>query len=235
MASSIKISEIFGPTIQGEGVLIGKPTLFVRTAGCDYRCHWCDTPYAVDSEYRHDWLDQDTQSIFEQLQEKSGKKPMLVTLSGGNPAIQNLGPLITLGQKYGYEFALETQGSIVASWFKDLNFLTLSPKPPSSNMDTDWHIFDECLKTAGDVPTITLKIVIFDEQDYLYAKATHAKYPHLPLYLQIGNHKITGKVDHEGLNNRFNWLIERVNSDQWYAPYIMPQLHVTLWGNQRGV
>jgi 7-carboxy-7-deazaguanine synthase len=49
----IRISEIFGPTIQGEGPLIGRPTVFVRTAGCDYRCTWCDTLYAVLLEY-HD-------------------------------------------------------------------------------------------------------------------------------------------------------------------------------------
>ena len=42
-ARTIAISEIFGPTIQGEGALIGKPTVFVRTGGCDYRCSWCDT------------------------------------------------------------------------------------------------------------------------------------------------------------------------------------------------
>ena len=36
----IAISEIFGPTIQGEGALIGVPTVFVRTGGCDFRCSW---------------------------------------------------------------------------------------------------------------------------------------------------------------------------------------------------
>ena len=53
--STIRISEIFGPTVQGEGALIGRPTVFVRTGGCDYRCSWCDTLYAVLPEYRHDW------------------------------------------------------------------------------------------------------------------------------------------------------------------------------------
>jgi 7-carboxy-7-deazaguanine synthase len=48
----IRISEIFGPTIQGEGVLIGLPTVFVRTGGCDYRCSWCDSLHAVDSAFR---------------------------------------------------------------------------------------------------------------------------------------------------------------------------------------
>jgi 7-carboxy-7-deazaguanine synthase len=55
MKERIRISEIFGPTIQGEGPLIGRPTVFVRTGGCDYRCSWCDTLYAVLPEYRDEW------------------------------------------------------------------------------------------------------------------------------------------------------------------------------------
>lgn len=51
----IRIAEIFGPTIQGEGVLIGEPTVFVRTGGCDYRCAWCDSLHAVESRFRHEW------------------------------------------------------------------------------------------------------------------------------------------------------------------------------------
>jgi len=56
MRESIAISEIFGPTVQGEGPLIGQPTVFVRTGGCDYRCVWCDTLYAVLPEHRSEWV-----------------------------------------------------------------------------------------------------------------------------------------------------------------------------------
>src|SRR5689334_14548897 len=90
---TILISEIFGPTIQGEGALIGKPTVFVRTGSCDYRCSWCDTLYAVLPEYKSDWRSMTTEEIFAEVQCLSGHKPILVTLSGGNPAIQPLGDL----------------------------------------------------------------------------------------------------------------------------------------------
>lgn len=43
MAKAIPVLEIFGPTIQGEGMVIGQKTMFVRTAGCDYSCSWCDS------------------------------------------------------------------------------------------------------------------------------------------------------------------------------------------------
>src|SRR6185312_11456913 len=129
---TVAISEIFGCTIQGEGALIGKPTVFVRTGGCDYRCVWCDTLYAVLPEHKSEWHPMTAEDILAEVRRLAGEKPILVTLSGGNPAIQPLGELLDLGHASGYSFALETQGSVAQSWFADLDYLTLSPKPPSS-------------------------------------------------------------------------------------------------------
>ena len=238
----IRISEIFGPTIQGEGALIGQPTVFVRTGGCDYRCVWCDTLHAVDSEYRHDWKPMSAQDIFTQIETLSGGKPIMVSLSGGNPAIQDFKPLLDIGHERFYRFALETQGSVSADWFKDLDVLTLSPKPPSSEMETDWNAFDDCLRAAEGKPDIALKIVIFDDADYAYAKDAAARYPALPLYLQPGNHtpppaddKDGGIIDLDGINERLHWLVEKVTNDKLFNATVLPQLHVMLWGNKRGV
>jgi 7-carboxy-7-deazaguanine synthase len=95
----IRISEIFGPTIQGEGPLIGRPTVFVRTAGCDYRCNWCDTLYAVLPEYRDEWTLMTSSEILSQVNELAANQPVLISLSGGNPALQPLDSLITLGRR----------------------------------------------------------------------------------------------------------------------------------------
>jgi len=237
----IRISEIFGPTIQGEGALIGQPTVFVRTGGCDYRCNWCDTLYAVDTEYRTSWKPMATADIYAEIENLSGGVPLVVSLSGGNPAIQPLGPLIKMGQNQGYRFALETQGSISAEWFSLLDVLTLSPKPPSSGMETEWDQFEGCLKAAGGGPEIAMKIVVFDDTDYQYAKDAAARYPDLPLYLQPGNHTPPppedddAEIDIEGIYTRFDWLIDKTMEDRWFKATILPQLHVLLWGNKRGV
>ena len=167
--AKIRVSEIFGPTIQGEGVLIGLPTVFVRTGGCDYRCSWCDSLHAVDPEYRHDWAAMTTGAVWDKITNLSGGQPLTVSLSGGNPAIQPFGALIRRGQAEGYRFALETQGSVAKDWFAEIDTLVLSPKPPSSDMDTDWSAFDKCLAAAGQSPQVVLKIVIFDDADYHYA------------------------------------------------------------------
>lgn len=50
--AKIPVLEIFGPTIQGEGRVIGRKTMFVRTAGCDYRCSWCDSSFTWDGSMK---------------------------------------------------------------------------------------------------------------------------------------------------------------------------------------
>lgn len=239
--SEIRVSEIFGPTIQGEGALIGLPTVFVRTGGCDYRCVWCDSLHAVDAEYRDQWRPMSTDVVWDKITELSGNTPVMVTLSGGNPAIQPFGDLIARGHAAGYKFALETQGSVSKGWFADLDMLVLSPKPPSSEMDTDWAAFDACLKAAGSGPETVLKIVIFDDADYAFAKDASARYPQLPVYLQPGNHTPPpanaddAPVDQAGVMEKMLWLVDKVTKDQWFEARVLPQLHVMLWGNKRGV
>ena len=235
MSNTVRISEIFGPTIQGEGALIGQPTIFVRTGGCDYRCSWCDTLYAVESKYRKDWTPMSTTEIMDEVKSLSSDTPMMVTLSGGNPATQDLSELINLGHNEGYSFALETQGSVAQDWFADLDILTLSPKPPSSAMTTDWDAFDTCLKAANNSPQITLKIVVFDEKDYTYATDAASRYPELPLYLQPGNPYTDEALDHDDLQDRLKWLAEKVANDNTINATVLPQLHVMIWGNKRGV
>lgn len=239
--AEIRVSEIFGPTIQGEGILIGLPTVFVRTGGCDYRCSWCDTLHAVDSAYRDQWRPMSVKDIWQEVLRLSGNKPLTVSLSGGNPAIQPLGPLIERGHSEGFRFALESQGSIAKDWFADLDVLVLSPKPPSSGMETDWCAFETCLKMAAEKPQLALKIVVFDEHDYLFARIAAARYPTLPVYLQPGNHTPPppadgeASVDIDGIMDRMLWLIDKVTEDRWFEARVLPQLHVLLWGNKRGV
>ena len=285
---TIMISEIFGPTIQGEGALLGKPTVFIRTGGCDYRCTRCDTLYAVLPEHRAEWQPMSSESILAEVRRLAQDVPVLITLSGGNPAMQPFGELITMGHEAGYTFALETQGSIAKPWFSQLDYLTLSPKGPGmiGAGHTNWERLDRCISYArsgepinrvtedaweGDPvaseelskhdatvassvaaterrsrlhlddrlsPQICLKIVVFDEEDYAYARYAASRYPDIPIFLQAGNHTpphLAQELDIPGILQRMDWLIQRVISDHWYEATVLPQLHTLLWGNKRGV
>lgn len=243
MTEPIRISEIFGPTIQGEGPLIGRPTVFVRTGGCDYRCRWCDTLYAVLPEHRGKWLPTSPNDIMARVNALAGGRPILISLSGGNPALQPLQSLIALGRRDGHDFAMETQGSVAQPWFAELDWLILSPKPPSSGMTTDCNALAACIAAAGGRTRCALKIVVFDDADYAYARAAAARCSALPVYLQVGNPApllsagtaMPEEADLAGLLARLRWLIERTVADRWFDATVLPQLHVLAWGNKRGV
>jgi 7-carboxy-7-deazaguanine synthase len=238
---NIRISEIFGPTIQGEGPLIGRPSVFVRTAGCDYRCSWCDTLYAVLTDYRHEWQLMSASQVVAQVTKLAGDRPILVTLSGGNPALQPLNGVIAAGQACGHSFALETQGSVSQPWFAMLDWLLLSPKPPSSGITTDCTELDACIDAAGCKPRCALKFVIFDKEDYAFARSVASRYPELSSYLQVGNPsplrttEASDAADMDDLMRRLRWLVAKAVEDRWFTATVLPQLHVLAWGNKRGV
>ena len=239
--AKIKVGEIFGPTIQGEGVLIGISTVFVRSGGCDCSCSWCDSLHAVDPEYRTNWATITTSEVWNRITELSGSRAVTISPSSGNPAIQPFGQLIARGKAAGYGFALETQGSVCKDWFVAIDTLVLSPKPPSSGMDTNWTAFDRCLAATNPAQHVVLKIVIFDIADYCYAKAVAGKYPTLPVYLQPGNHTLPPAdddalhIDPTRLMDQMHWLVDLVTTDRWFDARVLPQLHVLLWGNKRCV
>jgi 7-carboxy-7-deazaguanine synthase len=91
-----------------------------------------------------------------------------------------------------------------------------------------------CLRD-GPADTI-LKIVIFTEDDYQFARQVHALFPGVPMCLQAGNANPTGDEPGDVLAMT-RWLVERALRDTWTAHRlrILPQLHVLLWGNRRGV
>jgi organic radical activating enzyme len=79
-----KLSEIF-TSIEGEGILFGTKTMFVRLAGCPFRCHWCDTPYALPMDSGSDYSVEEVKEIIsESLQPNTYK----INFTGGEPLVQ---------------------------------------------------------------------------------------------------------------------------------------------------
>lgn len=232
MSKPLLVSEIFGPTVQGEGALIGQPTVFVRLGGCDFRCDWCDTLYAVLPEHKSDWKRMSASEVLDDVQNLC-PTPILVTLSGGNPAIQDCSELIKMGQAKGYTFCMETQGSVAHPWFKCLDHFTLSPKPPSANVENDWEKVATCIEYASPEST-TLKLVVLDQKDFDWALDVGRRFENLPLYLQVCNDS-PGDTNFETLRQRYEWLVQQVNDAQAWHVKVLPQLHVIVWGDRRGV
>jgi 7-carboxy-7-deazaguanine synthase len=153
----VVVTEIFN-SIQGESSHAGRPCTFVRLAGCNLRCSWCDTPYS--------WGEGKTMSRKDVLWEVASHKCRLVEITGGEPLFQRETPL--LAQRLverGYEVLVETNGSFPVDVLDERITAVMDIKCPSSGMQnrTDWSNLER-LRRQDE-----LKFVVADREDFEYA------------------------------------------------------------------
>jgi 7-carboxy-7-deazaguanine synthase len=241
------VVELFGPTIQGEGPDAGLPCLFVRLGGCDYRCTWCDSMHAVDpATVRREARRLDESEIVAELRQKvSDPTGMLVVLSGGNPAMHELGSLVHRLHESGMQVSVETQGSLWKEWLRDVDRLVVSPKPPSSGMATpaaarqSSKFMSTATRPDSKRRDICLKVVCFDAADVEFA--FHFREHHrradgslLQLFLSAGT-DVEASQPLPSVTSRFRWLCELVAGDPRAKDCkVLPQLHVIAWGHDKG-
>lgn len=234
------VIEIFGPTIQGEGAEAGLATHFLRVGGCDYRCSWCDTMYAVDpAKVRKTARKLTSDDIVAELDRLPGA-PQWVTISGGNPALHRLENVVAALQDRGRLVSVETQGSVWRDWLADVDRLTISPKAPSSGMVTPRHteqLHDfMAAVTHRAADTAVMKIVCFDETDLAWSKDMTQRWPDLRLFLSAGTPVPAAGPIREAVGDRYRWLCETVSADPLLShARVLPQLHVIAWKDAVGV
>jgi len=111
-------------SIQGEGMRIGQPSLFLRMAHCNLSCDFCDTEFA-------DYLEFSLEEIIKILQAKSLKFQMPVVITGGEPLLQIDGDFVEELRKAGFEPHIETNGTVeYDACGHAMPFITMSPKVP---------------------------------------------------------------------------------------------------------
>ncbi len=110
-------------TLQGEGPFTGKPALFVRLAGCNLKCFWCDTDF--ESSQWHPSLDE----LFERIHAERPEHCSLVIITGGEPFRQNIAPLVERLLKCNLSVQIETNGTLWVDLPVDPNLhIVCSPK-----------------------------------------------------------------------------------------------------------
>ena len=179
MSKKIPVIELFGPTIQGEGLVTGTITHFLRTGGCSLRCAWCDSMYAVDPEQIKEHATRlKIHEITEHI-ETLGDAPWM-TLTGGDPCIhEELGELVTWLNNRGTRVNVETMGVAFPEWLQQCDVITFSPKPPSSGnmVDISRHANGKDSSLLGWLLAykkflkgqVCIKIPCFTEEDIQYA------------------------------------------------------------------
>jgi len=152
-------------TLQGEGYHQGKAAYFIRLAGCDVGCVWCDVKESWDAS-KHPVF-----SVEEIVSNALAHPARLAIITGGEPLLYNLDALTTALKKVGFEVNIETSGSSPMSGNWD--WVCLSPKKFKAPLT-------ESIQAASE-----LKVVIFNTHDFEWAE-TYAKQvaPNCKLYLQ---------------------------------------------------
>ncbi|MBN2600190.1 MAG: radical SAM protein [Candidatus Thermoplasmatota archaeon] len=209
----MKINEIFY-SLQGEGRLVGTPSIFLRTAGCNLRCTYCDTTYAYE---------KGTQMTIREILDELKKYPCTqVCVTGGEPLVQKETPrLIDSLLKKNYTVCLETNGSCSIKRLagKQSLILSLDIKCPSSGSHEQMDMTNITYLSQQD----QLKFIIKNKEDYQYAKKILAKYkPCCPVFFQ--------PVWGTDAQNLAAWILHDGLSVQ-----LSLQLHKIIWGSQKGV
>lgn len=175
----IQVMELFGPTIQGEGIMTGTLTHFLRTGGCSLRCSWCDSMFAVDPKQIMEFRTlMTTWEIIDAILALPWAP--YVTFTGGDPAIQTrMGDLIPAINQNGMRVAIETQGMFFPPWLFDCDVITFSPKGPSSGNVVNWsEMADWCIANGRRrKQRVCIKVVIFDKHDFEYAMELYETLP----------------------------------------------------------
>ena len=208
----MRICEIFR-SIQGEGLMMGIPTVFVRTVGCNLRCSWCDTQYSMSGGTEMS-LDRIMDAV-------SGAKHVCVT--GGEPMLQPEMPdLLRMMVQAGMQTVLETNGATDLSRVPDdpLVMISMDVKCPSSGMSDRMLESNMAFLSRKD----QLKFVVRDDADFGFAVRFLEENP-------TEANIIFGPV---GGTDRLEWLVSRVLGSGLDAR-VLPQLHKIIWGDRRSV
>ena len=227
----MQISEIFY-SIQGEGRLIGVPSIFVRTSGCNLRCTWCDTPYTSWKPEGNGW------SVPKIVREVRKHPCRHVVITGGEPLLApEIEELTFMLKGTGMHLTIETAATIFKAVACDL--VSMSPKLSNS---TPWKRAKgkfakthEARRLNFDVMKrflagydYQLKFVVdrradFDEIRGILAELSAVDPTRVLIMAQ-------GKTANE-LHRKAKWIVE-LCKEHGYG--FTPRLHIELYGNRRG-
>ena len=223
----MKIAELFY-SIQGEGSLVGVPSVFIRTSGCNLRCAWCDTPY---TSWQPEGADLTLNQIVDEVKAHPARH---VVVTGGEPMIAP--EIIALTERLrglGLHITIETAGTVVQPVACDL--MSISPKLANSTPNGRWAAQHDRLRIQPGVLLelmarypYQLKFVIekTDDLDEVRALIGALRADRSRVILMPEG------TDRDRLRERAVWLAEICKQEGFR---FSPRLHVELWGHRRGV
>jgi 7-carboxy-7-deazaguanine synthase len=223
------VSEIFGPTWQGEGPLAGRRAGFVRLGRCNLTCSYCDTPYTWDwarFDPAAELSDRTTDEILETLDAMAID---MVVVTGGEPLLQqhHLVPLLEAIRSRGWRVEIETNGTLAPNFDAELvDQWNVSPKLANAGVERQHCYRPDVLRAFEATGRAVFKFVAVGLAD-------------LEEIAEIVDENGLGAVwvmpegtDAATVTTRLQALAPAVLARGWN---LTPRLHILIWGNRRGV
>jgi 7-carboxy-7-deazaguanine synthase len=230
------VSEIFY-SIQGEGILTGVPSIFIRTSGCNLRCRWCDTPYA---SWEPEGDDLSPAEIITRISQWPSARH--VVLTGGEPMVaRGIRELAAMLRDRSFHITIETAGTVSPEGIA-CDLASLSPKlshstPGAGEIEPGWVARHERLRLQPPVlqawidhcPEYQLKFVVSGEADMeeirALLKTLDRPVPADRVLLMPEGRSM------EELRTRNQWLVDVCRQT---GHRFCHRLHIELFGNKRG-
>lgn len=229
----LRVNEIFGPTIQGEGPSAGRNAMFLRLAGCNLDCAWCDTPYSWDwkgvlgtaykpEDESHKMSVDDVRDALLHI-----GAPLLV-VTGGEPMLQQRSLSVLTQQLSGLDIEIETNGTIppLDDWWDTGVAFNVSPKLANSDIRRSRRIRPDALISLGKLGAILKPVVSsIAELGEVHELQEMMQVPDRDVWVMpLG-------VAPAILQGRARELAEEVISRNWN---LTGRMHAELWEGQRG-
>ncbi len=229
------VSEVFGPTFQGEGPSIGRLAWFVRLGGCNLSCVWCDTPYTWDWTGKNGHVfDPRHQLTHLSIDQVSGLLPLaspaLMVITGGEPLLQQSALVPFLGELAAakWDVEIETAGTI-APLDRVTQLVTaynVSPKLSNSRNRLDHRYKPDAIDRLQASGKARWKFVVQSCDDLQEIEDLAIRHDLRPVYIMP-----EGTAAPEILL-KTREISEAVLSRGWN---ITSRLHVLVYGNERGI
>lgn len=226
---TLVVSEVFGPTVQGEGPSLGQRAAFVRLGRCDLNCTWCDTPFSWDWERYDPAVELTRRTVDDVAHEVDGMGVDRVVITGGEPMLQqrNLVPFLEAAAARGWTVEIETNGrhgplEAVADLVAQFN---VSPKLANSGVAREKAIVPGALAGLLATGKAAFKFVVTSAADLDEVQAIVDEHHLEPVWIMPEGTTATAVLE----GGRA--LADAVSARGWH---LTTRLHVLLWGDERG-
>jgi 7-cyano-7-deazaguanosine (preQ0) biosynthesis protein QueE len=226
---TLVVSEVFGPTVQGEGPSLGRRAAFVRLGRCNLDCTWCDTPYTWDWERFDPAVELSERAVGDVVAEVEAMGVDRVVVTGGEPMLQQrrLEPFLVAAAERGWVVEVETNATIAPSprTVELVERFNVSPKLANSGVDPERAIVPGALAALAASGKAAFKFVATGPADLDEVQALVDAHALDPVWIMPEG------TDAATVLAGGRALADEVVARGWQ---LTTRLHVLLWGDERG-